>query len=117
MRRALEKCKNLMNDKQNYDEGVIQTDKAIHAIEQPRRHMNPKIKKEEELAVSQMISGIILEWQEANDKEKTKTITMLRLWTEENDELGEDTDKNVDRQEEQTQSQCSTKIDGKTAGK
>eukprot|EP00965_Chrysotila_dentata_P261083 6214132-Pleurochrysis_carterae.AAC.3 len=28
-----------------------------------------------------MISGIILEWQEANDKEKKGTISTMKLWT------------------------------------
>eukprot|EP00965_Chrysotila_dentata_P208185 6184563-Pleurochrysis_carterae.AAC.2 len=42
MRRTLEKCKKLMNNKQN-NAGVIQADKAIRAVERPRRHRNLNI--------------------------------------------------------------------------
>eukprot|EP00965_Chrysotila_dentata_P198411 6178769-Pleurochrysis_carterae.AAC.1 len=69
-----------MNDKHN-NEGVIQADLALHAMQRHRRHMNPKIKEEEELALRQMISGIIPEWQEASDIEKKGTIVAMRLWT------------------------------------
>eukprot|EP00965_Chrysotila_dentata_P143642 4746298-Pleurochrysis_carterae.AAC.1 len=49
-------------------------------MERPRRHMSLNI-KEEELALRQMISGTIPEWQEANDKEKKGTIVTMKLWT------------------------------------
>eukprot|EP00965_Chrysotila_dentata_P204609 6182433-Pleurochrysis_carterae.AAC.1 len=69
MRRILERCKKSMNDKQN-TEGVEQADKVIRAIERPMgRHTNINNKEEEELALRQMISGIIPEWQENNEKE------------------------------------------------
>eukprot|EP00965_Chrysotila_dentata_P028798 957115-Pleurochrysis_carterae.AAC.1 len=35
IKRVLDKCKGIMNDIQNY-EGMIQVDKAIQAIDQPR---------------------------------------------------------------------------------
>eukprot|EP00965_Chrysotila_dentata_P200734 6180140-Pleurochrysis_carterae.AAC.4 len=57
-------------------------DKASRASEQPRRHTNPEVRKEEEQALQQIISGIIPEWQEANDKEKRGTIEIMKLWTE-----------------------------------
>eukprot|EP00965_Chrysotila_dentata_P261208 6214177-Pleurochrysis_carterae.AAC.3 len=80
MRNTLEKCKNLMNDKQN-KAGVTQADKAIRTLERSRKHRNPTIKEEEELALRQMISGIIPEWKEANDREKEETIAMMKSWT------------------------------------
>eukprot|EP00965_Chrysotila_dentata_P210949 6186190-Pleurochrysis_carterae.AAC.1 len=58
MKRALEKCKKLMNDKHN-SEGIIQAERAFHAIKRPRKHTDPMIKEKEELALRQMISGII----------------------------------------------------------
>eukprot|EP00965_Chrysotila_dentata_P040206 1335002-Pleurochrysis_carterae.AAC.1 len=69
-----------MSDKQ-HSEGVLQTDKALRALEQPRRHTNLDIRKDEERALRQMISGIIPGWQEANDKEKRGTIAIMKLWT------------------------------------
>eukprot|EP00965_Chrysotila_dentata_P096882 3201837-Pleurochrysis_carterae.AAC.1 len=56
----------------------MQADKAIKALEQPRKYTNAHIKEEEALALRQMISGIIPEWQEANDKEKKGTITIMK---------------------------------------
>eukprot|EP00965_Chrysotila_dentata_P184401 6087572-Pleurochrysis_carterae.AAC.2 len=69
-----------MDNKRN-NEGVIRADRAIRALELPRRHMNPGTREEEELALRQMISGIIPEWQEANDKEEKGTIALVSLWT------------------------------------
>eukprot|EP00965_Chrysotila_dentata_P098941 3272439-Pleurochrysis_carterae.AAC.1 len=73
-----------MSDKHN-DEGVIEAERALHAIERPRKHTSPRIKEEEELALRQMISGMTIpecEWQAAdNNKEKKGTITAMRLWT------------------------------------
>eukprot|EP00965_Chrysotila_dentata_P199264 6179273-Pleurochrysis_carterae.AAC.1 len=80
IRRTLEKCRKLMNDKHN-SEGVIQADNALPAMKRPRRQVTPKIKKEEELALRQMISGNIPEWQENGNKEKKETLTLMRLWT------------------------------------
>eukprot|EP00965_Chrysotila_dentata_P143155 4730120-Pleurochrysis_carterae.AAC.1 len=58
-----------MSDKNN-NEGVEQADNALRALERPRRQTDPRIKEKEELALGQMISGIIPEWQEADDKKK-----------------------------------------------
>eukprot|EP00965_Chrysotila_dentata_P033225 1106413-Pleurochrysis_carterae.AAC.3 len=78
MRRGLEKCKKLMSDKQNIA-GVIQVNKAIRSMERPRRHTIMYIREEEELALRQIISGIITEGQEGNEKEKKETITAMKL--------------------------------------
>eukprot|EP00965_Chrysotila_dentata_P217285 6189899-Pleurochrysis_carterae.AAC.2 len=70
-----------MSDKLN-DEGAKQAERALKAMERPRKHTNTRIKEEEELALRQMISaGIIPEWQEADNKEKKGTIMTMRLWT------------------------------------
>eukprot|EP00965_Chrysotila_dentata_P026214 869353-Pleurochrysis_carterae.AAC.1 len=61
--------------------GVIQADKAIRALEQPRRQVNQSVREDEEQALRQMISGIIPEWQEVNDKEKRGSIEIMKLWT------------------------------------
>eukprot|EP00965_Chrysotila_dentata_P241574 6204362-Pleurochrysis_carterae.AAC.2 len=50
-------------------------------MERPRRQANMRIKEEEELALRQMISGIIPEWQETENKREKGTIAMMRLWT------------------------------------
>eukprot|EP00965_Chrysotila_dentata_P141193 4667029-Pleurochrysis_carterae.AAC.1 len=72
MRRVLEKCKKLMIDKQ-INAGVIQqVIKAIRSMEQSGRQMNMDIKEEEELALRQLISGIIPEWREVNEKGKNR---------------------------------------------
>eukprot|EP00965_Chrysotila_dentata_P080775 2665612-Pleurochrysis_carterae.AAC.1 len=67
----------------NNNEGIEQADNAVRALERPRRYTDLNIKKEEELALRQMISGIIPEWQEADDKKKKGVIAMLRSWTRE----------------------------------
>eukprot|EP00965_Chrysotila_dentata_P108193 3573513-Pleurochrysis_carterae.AAC.1 len=69
MNKVLGKCRKFMSDINN-NEGKEQVDKALRALERPRRHTDPRINKEEELALRQMISGIIPEWQEADDKKK-----------------------------------------------
>eukprot|EP00965_Chrysotila_dentata_P046393 1541448-Pleurochrysis_carterae.AAC.1 len=80
MRRILDKCKKLMNDKQINAE-LIQVSKAIRSLEQTGRHIDPNTRKEEELALRQLISGIVPEWGEENGKEKTGTTTTMKLWT------------------------------------
>eukprot|EP00965_Chrysotila_dentata_P226090 6195189-Pleurochrysis_carterae.AAC.1 len=45
MRRVLEKCKKLMNDKK-INAGVIQVNKAIQAMEQSGRQMNMNIEED-----------------------------------------------------------------------
>eukprot|EP00965_Chrysotila_dentata_P147929 4883130-Pleurochrysis_carterae.AAC.1 len=52
----------------NNSEGVEQTDKALRALERPRRQTDPRLKEEGELALKQVISGIIPEWREADNK-------------------------------------------------
>eukprot|EP00965_Chrysotila_dentata_P243176 6205272-Pleurochrysis_carterae.AAC.5 len=60
--------------------GVIQVNRAIRSMEQSGRQRNMKnIKEEEELALRQLISGIILEWREVNEKGKKDTITTMKL--------------------------------------
>eukprot|EP00965_Chrysotila_dentata_P170991 5643070-Pleurochrysis_carterae.AAC.8 len=70
-----------MNNKQN-TEGVKQAEKGIRAIERSREgHMNVSNRGEEELALRQLITGIIPKWQENDEKEKKiRTATMTR-WT------------------------------------
>eukprot|EP00965_Chrysotila_dentata_P070691 2337350-Pleurochrysis_carterae.AAC.1 len=80
MRRILEKCRKCMKDKQN-KKGAIQAEKVIQAIERSRKHPNQKSKEEEKLALKQMMSGIIPEWQEANDTGKNGAVATMRLWT------------------------------------
>eukprot|EP00965_Chrysotila_dentata_P038494 1279124-Pleurochrysis_carterae.AAC.2 len=58
--------------------GVIHVDTAIRALEQPMKSL---FIEAEELALRQMISGIIPEWQETNDKEKKGTIATMKSWT------------------------------------
>eukprot|EP00965_Chrysotila_dentata_P026157 867019-Pleurochrysis_carterae.AAC.1 len=65
----------------NNSGGIEQADNAVRALERPRRHTDLNIKKEEELALRQMISGIIPEWHEADDKKKKGVMAMLRSWT------------------------------------
>eukprot|EP00965_Chrysotila_dentata_P098585 3258839-Pleurochrysis_carterae.AAC.1 len=69
MRRALRKCGKLMNDINN-QEGVEQATKALSALEWPRRQTDQRIKEEEELALKQMISGILPEWNTTDNKRK-----------------------------------------------
>eukprot|EP00965_Chrysotila_dentata_P163486 5398335-Pleurochrysis_carterae.AAC.1 len=80
LRAVLQKCKKLMCDKRS-SAGVIQADKAIRALEQPRRQVNQSVREDEEQALRQMISGIIPEWQEVNDKDKRGSIETMKLWT------------------------------------
>eukprot|EP00965_Chrysotila_dentata_P031262 1040775-Pleurochrysis_carterae.AAC.1 len=78
MKRVLGKCRKLMSDTNNI-KGVEQTDRALRALERPRRQTDPRLNKEEELALKQVISDIILEWQETDNKRKG-IIALFRLW-------------------------------------
>eukprot|EP00965_Chrysotila_dentata_P194525 6176418-Pleurochrysis_carterae.AAC.5 len=70
-----------MRDKHN-SAGVIQADKTLSALEQPGRQADQNVREDEELALRQMISGIIPEWQEVSDnKGKRGTIEIMKLWT------------------------------------
>eukprot|EP00965_Chrysotila_dentata_P015108 499871-Pleurochrysis_carterae.AAC.1 len=69
-----------MNDMDN-KEGVERADKALSALERPRRQTDLRIKEEDELALRQMISGIIPEWQAADVKKKKGIVAVLRSWT------------------------------------
>eukprot|EP00965_Chrysotila_dentata_P261310 6214210-Pleurochrysis_carterae.AAC.3 len=71
-----------MNDTQNKKGEInIQAQKAIQAIQQARGHKDRKVREEEELALRQMISGIIPGWQQVDDKKKKGAILTMRLWT------------------------------------
>eukprot|EP00965_Chrysotila_dentata_P110711 3657998-Pleurochrysis_carterae.AAC.1 len=65
----------------NNAQGVEQVVKALCALENPRRQTDPNIREEEKLALKQIISGILPEWQETDTKKKTGIITQLKLWT------------------------------------
>eukprot|EP00965_Chrysotila_dentata_P052658 1747345-Pleurochrysis_carterae.AAC.1 len=65
----------------NNAQGVEQVVKALSALENPRRQMETNIREEEELALKQIISGILPEWQETDTKKKSGSITQLKLWT------------------------------------
>eukprot|EP00965_Chrysotila_dentata_P074657 2466341-Pleurochrysis_carterae.AAC.1 len=80
MRRALGKCGRLM-DEINNTEGVRLVTKARSALEWPRRQTEQRLKEEEELALKQIISGIIPEWDTTDNKRKKGVIALLRLWT------------------------------------
>eukprot|EP00965_Chrysotila_dentata_P012793 422588-Pleurochrysis_carterae.AAC.1 len=54
----------------NNSEGVEQATKALSALEWPRRQTDQRLKDEEELALKQMISGIIPEWCNTDNKRK-----------------------------------------------
>eukprot|EP00965_Chrysotila_dentata_P042100 1396633-Pleurochrysis_carterae.AAC.1 len=58
-----------MNDINNR-EGVEHVSKALRALERPRRQTNQRLKEEEELALKQIIAGIIPEWHDVNDKRR-----------------------------------------------
>eukprot|EP00965_Chrysotila_dentata_P258944 6213401-Pleurochrysis_carterae.AAC.1 len=88
MRVALQKSKKLMRDIQN-SAGVIQMDnKALRALQQPRRQANQGVREDEEQALRQMISGTIPEWQEASDKEKGRGYRYHEIVDRGYDELG-----------------------------
>eukprot|EP00965_Chrysotila_dentata_P131702 4354676-Pleurochrysis_carterae.AAC.1 len=80
MRRVLGKCGKLMSDINN-SEGVEQATKVLRALEWPRRQMELRLKEEEELALKQMISGIIPEWRDTNSRRKKGVMALLRSWT------------------------------------
>eukprot|EP00965_Chrysotila_dentata_P198091 6178580-Pleurochrysis_carterae.AAC.3 len=67
-----------MRDKHN-NAGVTQADKALRAIEQPRRQATKYVREDGEQALRQMVSGIIPEWQEVSDKGKRGTIEIIKL--------------------------------------
>eukprot|EP00965_Chrysotila_dentata_P022447 743251-Pleurochrysis_carterae.AAC.1 len=69
-----------MNDKR-IKEGVIQVNKAIRSMKLSGRQTNMNTKEEEEVALRQLISVIIPEWQEVNEKEKKERITIKKLWS------------------------------------
>eukprot|EP00965_Chrysotila_dentata_P254780 6211989-Pleurochrysis_carterae.AAC.4 len=63
-----------MRDKHN-NEGVIQAEKALRALENTGgKQTNQGVREDEERALKQMISGIIPDWQETSDKGKRGTI-------------------------------------------
>eukprot|EP00965_Chrysotila_dentata_P238410 6202480-Pleurochrysis_carterae.AAC.2 len=68
----------------NNSEEVEQASKALRALERPRRQSwqtDPRLKEEEESALKQMISGIIPEWRETDDKRGKGVIALLGSWT------------------------------------
>eukprot|EP00965_Chrysotila_dentata_P011593 379276-Pleurochrysis_carterae.AAC.1 len=71
-----------MNDINN-SEGVEQASKALRALERPRRQTEQRLKEEEELALKQIIAGIIPEWHDVNDRRKEGVVAMLKIWTAE----------------------------------
>eukprot|EP00965_Chrysotila_dentata_P134905 4462438-Pleurochrysis_carterae.AAC.1 len=80
MRGILQKYLKLMRDKHN-NEGVVQAEKALRALEHTTGpHMNQGAREEEERALRQVVSGIIPEWHETCDK-KRETIQIVKLWT------------------------------------
>eukprot|EP00965_Chrysotila_dentata_P063365 2100156-Pleurochrysis_carterae.AAC.1 len=78
--KVLGRCRKLMSGVNN-NEGVEQADKALRALEKPRRLMDPSNREEEELALRQIISGIIPELQETDNKKKKGVIARIRIWT------------------------------------
>eukprot|EP00965_Chrysotila_dentata_P004575 148790-Pleurochrysis_carterae.AAC.1 len=54
----------------NNGEGVEQASKALSEMERPRRQTDSRLKEEEELALKQMIFGIIPEWRDTDNKMK-----------------------------------------------
>eukprot|EP00965_Chrysotila_dentata_P057444 1905592-Pleurochrysis_carterae.AAC.1 len=64
----------------NNSEGVEQATKALCASEWPRKQTDLRLKEEEELALKQMISGIIPEWRDTDNKRKKGVIALLRSW-------------------------------------
>eukprot|EP00965_Chrysotila_dentata_P075553 2495409-Pleurochrysis_carterae.AAC.1 len=65
----------------NHNEGVEQANKALSALEWPRRQTDQRLKEEEESALKEMISGIIPEWNNTDNKREKGVIALLRLWT------------------------------------
>eukprot|EP00965_Chrysotila_dentata_P172982 5708927-Pleurochrysis_carterae.AAC.1 len=80
MKGVLQKSRKLMRDKHNIA-GVLQVDKALRTLVQPGRQAIQNVSEDEELALRQMISGIIPEWKEASEKGKRDTIKIMKLWT------------------------------------
>eukprot|EP00965_Chrysotila_dentata_P017585 584100-Pleurochrysis_carterae.AAC.1 len=69
-----------MNDTQN-EKGKMQAERAMQAIQQVKGNKDRKDREKEELALKQMISGIIPEWQHADDNKKRGAIVMMKSWT------------------------------------
>eukprot|EP00965_Chrysotila_dentata_P204130 6182154-Pleurochrysis_carterae.AAC.1 len=69
-----------MSDISN-SEGVEQVSKALSSLEWPRRQTDQRLKEEEELALKQMISGIVPEWCHTYNKREKGVIALLRSWT------------------------------------
>eukprot|EP00965_Chrysotila_dentata_P237957 6202213-Pleurochrysis_carterae.AAC.2 len=64
----------------NNREGVDQASKAMRALKRPRRQTDPRLKEEEELALKEMISGIIPEWRDTNNKRGKGFIASFGSW-------------------------------------
>eukprot|EP00965_Chrysotila_dentata_P115637 3821710-Pleurochrysis_carterae.AAC.1 len=63
-------------------EGVIQAEKSLRALEHTGGMSNQGDRDDEERALRQMISGIIIpEWQETSDRGKRGSIEIMKLWT------------------------------------
>eukprot|EP00965_Chrysotila_dentata_P176506 5828229-Pleurochrysis_carterae.AAC.1 len=60
----------------NNNEGAEQASKALSALEWPRRQTDLSVREEKELALKQMISGIIPEWCDTNNKRKNGVIAL-----------------------------------------
>eukprot|EP00965_Chrysotila_dentata_P144740 4781034-Pleurochrysis_carterae.AAC.1 len=80
MRRAIGKCGKLMSDINN-NEGTEQAANAFRALEWPRQQTDWRLRTEEELVLRQMISGIIPEWQDDDNKKKKGAIALFTSWT------------------------------------
>eukprot|EP00965_Chrysotila_dentata_P101694 3357520-Pleurochrysis_carterae.AAC.1 len=65
----------------NNSKGEEQVFKALSALEWPRRQTDQRLKEEEELALKQMISGIISEWHHTDNKREKGIIALLTTWT------------------------------------
>eukprot|EP00965_Chrysotila_dentata_P188639 6172859-Pleurochrysis_carterae.AAC.2 len=69
MKEALGKCDKLMSGINN-SEGIEQATRALSALEQPRRQTDLRLKEEEDSTLKQMISGIIPEWRDTDNRRK-----------------------------------------------
>eukprot|EP00965_Chrysotila_dentata_P133682 4420822-Pleurochrysis_carterae.AAC.1 len=101
MKRALGKCGKLISDINN-SEGVEQATKASRALIRTAQEANgPEAQRGGiELALKQMISGIIPEWRETDNKRGKGVIdSSAGIMGGGNDELGENTDEDVDNYE------------------
>eukprot|EP00965_Chrysotila_dentata_P232001 6198705-Pleurochrysis_carterae.AAC.1 len=80
MKRVIGKCGKLMSDINN-SEGVEQASKALRALERPKKQTDPRLKEEEKMALKEMISGIIPEWRETDNKRGNGVVALLGSWT------------------------------------